>query len=419
MNLRKTAKNLFFSFLLAVGLIFPQNIFLLAQEQSTITTVDSLEQTDPEIQRLKEEINKYQNQLTELDKQRKTYENSIRVKQQSITTLKNQTEILNDSIAKLALEVQQSQLQIEKTQLEIENNQLEINQKEKEIKNQQAKIGEVIRSIDQHQRQTSYLQILIVKGNLGSFFKEASELKVLEQGLLSQLQNLNDLKNQASQKKIALESRKAQLVKLTGVLKDKNDLLEGDKSAKTQLLSRTKGQEAEFQKLLAQVKAEQNSINADIQDLELKARQKLQQSGQLTDEDSFIWPIPSRTVTTYFHDPDYPFRYVFEHPAIDVGKTPQGTPFRAAKSGYVARVKINGSSYGYILLVHNGGLSTVYGHASKSYVNEGDYVIQGQVVGLTGGMPGTTGAGNLTTGPHLHFEVRLNGIPVDPLQYLP
>ena len=178
--------------------------------------------------------------------------------------------------------------------------------------------------------------------------------------------------------------------------------------------------EKEYQRLLSRAKAEQNEAAAEIASMEKLMRAKIakMEGKKLSINDNgMAWPVTKNVLTTYFHDPDYPFRYIFEHPGVDI-RAAQGTTLKAAASGYVARVKNGGLGYSYIMIVHADGLSTVYGHVSKLYVKEDDYVIQGQRIGLTGGMPGTPGAGRLTTGPHLHFETRLNGIPVDPLGYL-
>jgi murein DD-endopeptidase MepM/ murein hydrolase activator NlpD len=131
------------------------------------------------------------------------------------------------------------------------------------------------------------------------------------------------------------------------------------------------------------------------------------------------WPVASHMVTATFHDPNYIFRAIFQHDAIDIA-IPQGMPVYAAKDGVVAVTKIDKNSidYAYVLLTHKHNLSTVYGEVSKVLVKEGETVKRGQLIAYGGGLPGTVGAGAYTTGPHLHFSVRLNGIPVDPLLYL-
>jgi murein DD-endopeptidase MepM/ murein hydrolase activator NlpD len=95
------------------------------------------------------------------------------------------------------------------------------------------------------------------------------------------------------------------------------------------------------------------------------------------------------------------------------------TPLKAAEDGVVYRVKGGeGLDYHYVILAHSDGILTLYGHMYDITVTEGQYVQRGQTIGLSGGMPGTRGAGYLTTGPHLHFEVFDNGTRVDPLFYL-
>jgi murein DD-endopeptidase MepM/ murein hydrolase activator NlpD len=131
----------------------------------------------------------------------------------------------------------------------------------------------------------------------------------------------------------------------------------------------------------------------------------------------FIWPEPKAQLSQAFG----PSRFWFEpafgsyphfHTGIDLVE-PFGSPIYAADDGIVALVGKSSSGYGnYVVLAHSGGLDTLYGHLSTSLVKVGQTVTQGQVVGLEGS------TGN-STGPHLHFELRIRNQPVDPTPYLP
>ncbi len=131
------------------------------------------------------------------------------------------------------------------------------------------------------------------------------------------------------------------------------------------------------------------------------------------------WPVtPILGVSAFFDDASYKKRFGFDHHAIDI-PVDQGSPIRAPADATVLKVAMNGLGYSYITLQHGGGMETVFGHVSSATVKVGDTVSFGQVIGRSGGQPGSEGAGLLTTGPHLHFAVKMNGVLVDPLKYLP
>ncbi len=131
------------------------------------------------------------------------------------------------------------------------------------------------------------------------------------------------------------------------------------------------------------------------------------------------WPVEApEGLSATFEDSGYQARFGFPHHAIDI-PVPQGTAIAAPDDGTVLKVSMNGLGYSFIVLEHNRGLQTVFGHITDATVNEGDNVTRGQLIGHTGGQPGTMGAGPLTTGPHLHFAVRKDGALVDPMQFLP
>lgn len=384
---------------------------------------------EAEINQLNGQIGDKKGKLDELRNQQRQYQQLIAEKQTEKASLQNQMSILDSRIAETELDIQGTELEMEQVALESRSLELEIAQKDQEISQNKLKLSNLLKTVDQ-QGSKSALEIILLNDSFSNFLNEFKYLKDISEGVRDQLNTLKDLKASLEEQKIALENKRQQLVELQKVLADKQESLTEEKQDKVTILDQTQSSESQYQQLLASAKKEQEQANAEISSLERTVRQKLAQleaskkkTNNNTNSNSqsstgFVWPVTKTRVTAYFHDPEYPFRYLFEHPAIDI-RAGQGSRLGAAADGYVAVAKDNGLGYSYIMIVHSNGLATVYGHVSKILVKEDDYVTAGQLIGYTGGTPGTPGAGKTTTGAHLHFEVRLNGIPVDPLNYLP
>lgn len=374
-----------------------------------------------EIWELNQEINEKRAAIDSLKRQAELYEKSLTSKRREIASLSYQVSTINQTITKISLEKEALELKIEEINLEIENTQLKIQATEDQIAQQKDRMAVLVRALFQADKQNNLLTILATQDDVGDYFSQLQNLETLQNELLNGLGYLANLKLALVDEEVRLDQNRDDIQKLQGELEAKTEVLEAQKDVKFTLIDQTRGEEGKYQQLLQELKEEQNRINNDIVQLERVAREKLNrqlQEGKTLGSEPMLWPVPGRFITSYFHDPDYPYRYIFEHPAIDI-RAEQGTPIKAAASGYVARAKDGGSGYSYIMIIHDDGLSTVYGHVSAIYVTEGMFVSQSQIIGLTGGTPGTPGAGRLTTGPHLHLEVRVNGIPVNPLNYLP
>jgi murein DD-endopeptidase MepM/ murein hydrolase activator NlpD len=135
------------------------------------------------------------------------------------------------------------------------------------------------------------------------------------------------------------------------------------------------------------------------------------------DGTQLIWPAHGVSIAQPFGPSPYAFEpayggYPHFHTGIDLAG-PFGTPIVAAADGVIAAADVSTVGYGnHIIIAHSGGLLTLYGHLEAMMVKPGDAVKAGQVIGLLGS------TGN-STGPHCHFEVRINGAPVDPRPFLP
>ncbi|MBP9779169.1 peptidoglycan DD-metalloendopeptidase family protein [Candidatus Gracilibacteria bacterium] len=146
---------------------------------------------------------------------------------------------------------------------------------------------------------------------------------------------------------------------------------------------------------------------------------KLQRSSLVSGTQNVLsWPVQSREVSTYFRDVGYHRLFGSQHDAIDIA-SPQGSDVVSSASGYVYYVlPPTEGGYSYLAIKHPDGFVTVYGHLSEILVRENQFVEGGMVIAKSGGLPGTPGAGPMTTGPHLHYEVWKDKASVDPLRYL-
>ncbi|MBU1778617.1 peptidoglycan DD-metalloendopeptidase family protein [Patescibacteria group bacterium] len=396
-------------FIILLLILMP--IFSYAQNADPINT---------EIKELNKKIEKSKNKIKDIQAKQQQYSQNISQKQKEKASLNNQLSILDNRLAKTKLDIETVETEINQTNLEIKKVNIEIDDQNEKIQEEKEHISNILKFLYK-QNQGSTLEILLLNDSLTDFINQVKYLEDLNGEVVNSLDVLKKYKKELENNKSDLDVKNKEIKNLKQELEEKIVSLDEEQNNKLFILEEVKGSEREYQRLLSRAKQEQEEASAEILNSERAVRAKIAQLSK--DELKFndkglIWPVPKNVITAYFHDPDYPFRYIFEHPAIDI-RAGQGTNLKVAASGYVARTKDAGKGYSYIMIIHGNDLSTVYGHVSKIFVKENEYVVQGQSIGQTGGMPGTSGAGRLTTGPHLHFEVRLNGIPVNPLEYLP
>lgn len=415
----KQIKQFYFLFFIFIAVFFYFPIFVSSKNKELIDKLSAIQEKDKseEILTIEKQIKDKTERIKELEKQDEIYKKNIEIKKAQRITLNNELDILGTKINVVQNALERTQLKIKQVNLEIQDTELKILRQGAKIEDQKEKIAEFIRII-YHLDQKSPLEILLLNDSISDYFNQVKFVKSLEYQMQGILDKLQITKQISEEEKKILEDQELSLENLKKENKEKQMELEEQETTKEIFLERTKNSESKFQALLLAVREEKEQADAEIISLEKELREKLKKELAKEKETIFIWPVPKNIITATFNDPTYLFRKYFSHNATDI-RASQGTQIVAAASGYIGRAKNAGMGYSYILIIHNNGFSTVYGHTSKSYVNEGDYVNQGQVIGLTGGMPGTPGAGQFSTGPHLHFEIHLDSNSVDPEKYLP
>lgn len=282
-----------------------------------------------------------------------------------------------------------------------------------------------------------FLKLVLNDQTANEILQDLDNLSHIEQILVSSIRKLEQNVSELDQKdqdlaeslKRNIELQKqilSEKQQLSGLIEAQSNLIQIQKDKRStlqDLINRSKAQQAQSRNELKNLATKKSDIENKLTQLRLERERKANASAQKDDVNlntSFMWPVNAiHGISAYFNDADYIRMFGVPHNAIDLPLAMQ-SPIKAPEDAVVIKVRGgSGLDYHYVILEHPGGIRSLYGHVYRILVREGDVVSKGQVFALSGGMPGTTGAGFMTTGAHLHLEFSKNGSYVDPLNYLP
>lgn len=393
-----------------IGAVILTAVFIVAP---AIGHADSLDDLRTSLEKKKAALKETEERILEFQKQ-------VQEKRRTAQTLKGQIELINDSIEELSLALKKTNAQIDETDAEVAQVEEDITQKESEIERQKGLLVQYIRQLQELDMQST-IAIFLKYTTLSDAITESTTVEELQGRAHKTIVAIQKIRADLIIKKQELDDFKQTLSELSARQESQRNTLKTQEDSKQRVLVLTNAQEAQYQSQLEQAKQDAKEADAAISALDSTIREQLRARGigNLPSIGILDWPIePIFGISCGFHCPGYPYEYLIgPHTGTDI-PTPVGTPIKAPADGYVARTHDSGGrGYSYIMLIHGSNISTVYGHVSGFAVPEGKLVKRGDIIGYTGGAPGSHGSG-LSSGPHLHFEVRKNNIPVNAQGYL-
>ena len=315
--------------------------------------------------------------------------------------------LLEQQINATQAEINTIAAQIAKYDELIAQKQEELSQAEAEEQAQYELFCERVRYMEE-QGEVSYWSILFSSKDFADLLDNAMMVEEIMDYDNQVMDQLIALREQIEQDKAELETARQEQQDAKAEQEAAQANLQAQESEVDALLSQISNQEDELEAREAQLRAASDAATAEIAAAE---RELAAQIANVPSESGFLWPLPGRyNLSSLFGSRKHPITgKANNHTGIDIPAS-SGTSILAAKSGVVTTSTYNNSYGNNVVVSHIYGTSTWYAHMGRRSCAKGDTVSQGQVIGYVG----TTGS---STGNHLHFEVRVNGSRVDPINY--
>lgn len=395
----KKTKILQIIFISVILVSFSFNVFA---ENEIANNEEAQNNTETENKSLLEQSVELQDKLKESNSRLEYVEGELSASLQKIQELDDIIRENEKKYENLNIQIQQMELEVSTRQKEIDNIQEKYNRKQQLLKKRLVAMYEA--------GSTSYLDVLLKSKNIFDFL---SNYYMLEQIVEFDNQLLDDLEKQKSEleeEKVQQEDIETELKASKLELSRTQILMQNNRILQENYIMTLSNEEKELQQKIEEYKNEQEEINKKIQEaIAWSGNLQITYNGGL-----MIWPVgvAGTYITSGYGYRLHPIQGIYKyHAGIDIGNAGYGTPVLAAADGVVIYA---GAMSGYgncVMINHGNNIVTLYGHGQTILTELGKEVKQGDVIMAVGS------TGN-STGPHLHFEVRIEGKTVDPIPYL-
>lgn len=363
-----------------------------------VTTISFADEEKKDTKDLQTQRNEIQSELNQANEQL----NSI---QSDLSENLQQIEKLDSKIEKAENELKEHESKITELKNNINIIQLELDEVSAKHKMQKDLFEKRMIAIYEA-GEIQYLDILLKSRNLTEFLSSyyvMSEVVELDINLMNDLAEKKQIINTAKQK---LENEKKELSKIVENQIRITNTLENTRRMRQSFISKLSEDEKNLQSKIDEMNEQYKIVNNQILLLAQEGLDIEYIGGELA------WPVPGYTrITSPYSMRVHPITGQYKlHTGVDIS-APMGANFIAVNDGIVTKAEMNGAYGNMVIVDHGGGVSTLYAHGSEILVTVGQSVKRGDAVLKVG----STG---YSTGPHAHFEVRINGVATDPLPYI-